>query len=80
MSDFEHSRRGRDYPYTAVDTGGSGIFWLLVVIAAVGLLFLIIALGSGPTTVDHPGGAGADPVIVPSETDASSATTGTATE
>ena len=80
MSNYEQSRYSRTYPHSSVDTGSYGFFWGIVVFAAIALLVLIIALGSGPAPVEHPGGAGAEPIIVPTEPDASATSTGVVIE
>lgn len=69
MSDYDHSMHSRNYPPNHLSTGGSGagLFWVLFAIAGLGLLVLIGSLGGGSTSVEHPGGAGADPVLVPAE-------------
>lgn len=65
MSDYERSRDGRDYP-RSVDTGGAGLFWLLVVVATLGVLVFVSAVGNhaAPQSDDVPqssvGGAAVD--------------------
>ncbi len=78
MSDYEQSRYARaQHP---IDTGGTGAFWFLVVVVALGVLFLIMALGGSSSPVVDPA-ASADPVITPAAPDAaaSDAATGAAT-
>lgn len=71
MSDYDHSQYRRYGSRNArhIDTGGSGtgLVWALVVIAALAGLVLITGLSGGSTSVDHPGGAGADPIVVQPE-------------
>ena len=45
MSDYEPSRYGRSYP-GSTDTGGAGLFWLLVVVATLGVLVFVSAVGN----------------------------------
>ena len=72
MADYNQSHHSRNYPQSSFDTGskGTGLFWLLFAIAGLGLLVLIGSFGGGTTGIDHPGGAGADPVaITPAQPD-----------
>jgi len=66
MADYGNSR---NYPPNHLSTGGggTGLFWVFFAIAGLGILVLIGAFGGGSTTAEHPGGAGADPIIVPAE-------------
>ena len=83
MSDYDHTRENRNFPQSSIDGGGgtgTGLFWVLVVIAILGLLVLIGFFGGGSTTVEHPGGAGSETVIAPSEGEGGTAATGGATE
>ncbi len=65
MADYQHSR---NYPPNHLASGsGTGLFWALFAIAGLGILVLIGAFGGGSTPVDHPGGAGAESVVVPVE-------------
>lgn len=68
MSDYDQWRDSHNLSRGSVDSGsGAGLFWILVVIAVVGLLILIGSFGGGSSSVVHPGGAGAEPVVVPTE-------------
>ena len=81
MANYRDARDTHNFPRGSIDTGGSskGLFWIFLAIAGLGLLVLIGSLGGPPATVDHPGGAGADPVaITPAEPE--SATSGTLVE
>ncbi len=66
MADQDHSLRSRNYPPNHLSSGGggTGLFWALFAVAALGVLVLIGAIGGGSTGTEHPGGAGADPVVV----------------
>lgn len=66
MADYQHSR---NYPpnHLAGAGSGAGLFWVLFAIAGLGILVLIGAFGAGSTSSEHPGGAGADPVVVPAD-------------
>ena len=66
MSEFDPSRSGQHSPRGRVDAAGTGLLWLLVAVAVLGLLVLFGALGAGRAPIEHPGGAGADPVRLPS--------------
>ncbi|SLN36967.1 hypothetical protein PEL8287_01764 [Roseovarius litorisediminis] len=79
MSDYDQSRYNRNFPHTPIDSGGSGtgLLWLLFVVAALGLLVLIGSFGVGSTPVGNPGGTGAEQAITPDDPAAN--TTGTAT-
>ena len=82
MSDYDQSRYNRNFPQTPLDSGGSGtgLFWLLFVVAALGLIVLIGSFGVGSTPVEHPGGAGTEPVIMPADPAANTTGTGTLIE
>ena len=69
MSDYDHTRHSREFPQSRFDAGagGSSLLWVLGAIAVLGLVVLIGSLGGGTTAPDHPGGAGAEPVIVAPE-------------
>jgi hypothetical protein len=64
MSDYENMRYGRNYP-RSVDTGGRGLFWLLVVVASLGLLVFVSALGNraGPESHIAPADLGASATV-----------------
>ncbi len=81
MSDYDHTNHSRNYPQASFDSGrsGTGLFWLLFAIAGLGLLVLIGSFAGGPGTVEHPGGAGADPVIVPADPESGASSTGSST-
>ena len=65
MADYHQSR---SYPPNHLASGsGTGMFWVLFAIAGLGIIVLIGAFGGGSTSVDHPGGAGADPIVAPVE-------------
>ena len=72
MSNYDQWRDTHNFSRGAIDTGstGSGLLWLFVAVAALGVLVLVGSLGGGSTAVDHPGGAGAEPVIAPAESEA----------
>ena len=69
MSDYDQWRDTHNFSRGAIDTGstGSGLLWLFVAVAALGVLVLVGSLGGGSTLVEHPGGAGVEPVIAPAE-------------
>ena len=79
MSDYDHTQHNRSYPQSSFETGtkGTGLFWLLFAVAGLGILVLIGSLGGGSLSVDHPGGAGADPVITPAAPETGTGTVGT---
>lgn len=72
MSDYDQWRDTHNFSRGAIDasSSGSGLLWLFAAVAVLGVLVLVGSLGGGSTAVDHPGGAGADPVIVPAEPEA----------
>lgn len=76
MSDYEQTRYGRGFPQSH-STGGSGLFWVLAVVAVLGLLVLLGAVGGSGTPVEHPGGAGGEPIVVPVDPETAPASTGT---
>ena len=85
MSNYDQWRDTHNFSRGAIDTGGSGagLIWLFVAVAVLGVIVLVGSLGGGSTAVEHPGGAGADAVVLPAEPEAgatsstSSAATGT---
>ncbi|WP_299849703.1 hypothetical protein [uncultured Roseovarius sp.] len=77
MSNYDQWRDSHNFSRGAMDTGstGSGLLWLFAAIAVLGVLILVGSLGGGSTSVEHPGGAGADPIVVPVEPDAGAGAT-----
>ena len=79
-------RDAHNFSRSSIDTGSSkGLLWVFLAIAGLAALVLIGSLGGGPATVEHPGGAGAEPIAVtPAEpesaTSSTSATSGTLVE
>ncbi len=61
MSDHDQWRDTHNFSRGAMDTGstGSGLLWLFVAVALLGVIVLVGSLGGGTTSVEHPGGAGA---------------------
>ena len=72
MSNYDQWRDTHNFSRGTIDTGstGSGLLWLFVAVAVLGVIVLVGSLGGGSTTVEHPGGAGAEPVIAPAEPEA----------
>lgn len=64
----DHGKSG-NYPPDHLSTGegGTGLFWVLFVIAGLGVLVLIGSLGGGSITAERPGGVGVDPITVPAD-------------
>lgn len=69
MSNYDQWRDTHNFSRGAIDTGstGSGLLWLFVAVAVLGVLVLVGSLGGGSTVTQHPGGAGAESVTVPTE-------------
>ncbi len=72
MSNYDQWRDTHNFSRGSIDTGstGSGLLWLFVAVAALGVLVLVGSLGGGSTLVEHPGGAGAEAVVTPAEPEA----------
>lgn len=72
MSNYDQWRDTHNFSRGAIDTGsaGSGLLWLFVAVAALGVLVLIGSLGGGTTAVEHPGGAGSDAVTLSADPEA----------
>ncbi len=49
MSDFDQWQQKRGYAMPVQDAGGAGLFWLLVVVIALGALVFAGSLGNGRT-------------------------------
>ncbi len=69
MSDPDQWRDAQNLSRGAVDTGSadSGLLWLFVAVAVLGVIVLVGSLGGGITFV---GSTGAEPVITPAEPEA----------
>ena len=82
MAQYHDARDVHRFSRRGIDTGSSvkGLFWVFVAIAGLGLLVLIGSLGGGSTPVDHPGGAGAEPVITPADPETAPTGAGTLVE
>jgi len=52
MSDYEQWQQKRGYAVGAQDTGGAGLFWVLVVVVALGALVFAGTLGGGSVPGD----------------------------
>jgi hypothetical protein len=84
MSDYEHSRYSRTYPYGTDTSGGTGAFWGLVVVVALGVLLLLMALGGAQAPITDPSSqpsvTGAEPAPLPADPDASATGAGAVVE
>ena len=47
MSDYEQWQQKRGYGMPVQDPGGAGLFWVLVVVVALGALVFAVSLGNG---------------------------------
>lgn len=77
MSDFEQWQQKRGYIAGPQDTGGAGLFWVLVVVVALGALVFAGTVGGGSMPGD--GAALPQGLVVP-DTDSAGAAATTATD
>jgi len=71
--DWQRTHDMPDLTGETVDDSGGRLLWVLVAVVALGLLILVSAFSYGPTSVVHPGGAGAEQVVAPANTDGAGA-------
>ncbi|MEL6171133.1 MAG: hypothetical protein AAGK67_04630 [Pseudomonadota bacterium] len=63
MSDYDQWRQTRGYASANNDAGGAGLFWLLVVVAAMGALVFAGSLSNTGLPIDD-GAAITQPIVV----------------
>ena len=61
--DWQRTHDMPDFTGQTVDESSGRLLWVLVALIALGLLILVSAFSYGPTSVVHPGGAGAAPAL-----------------
>ncbi|MEM8777169.1 MAG: hypothetical protein AAGF53_19265, partial [Pseudomonadota bacterium] len=66
MSDYDQWRHTRGYRTVNNDTGGAGLFWLLVVVAAMGALVFAGSLSNTGVPIDD-GASISQPLVVPEQ-------------
>lgn len=67
--DWQRTHDMPDFTGQTVDESSGRLLWVLVALIALGLLILVSAFSYGPTSVVHPGGAGADQPAVSAGSD-----------
>ncbi len=78
MSDYDQWQQNRGYRAGPQDTGGAGLFWVLVVVVALGALVFAGTLGGGSVPGDDT--AAPQGLVVPDEPTDGTAGTAATTE